>query len=38
VRPRYVGTCSVFLDSTLGGYHVFQITPGERWILDAKCF
>ena len=28
----------MFLDSTLGGYHVFQITPGERWILDTKCF
>jgi uncharacterized protein (AIM24 family) len=28
----------VFLDSTLGGYHVFQITPDERWILDTKCF
>ena len=38
MRPRSVGTGSVFLDSTLGGYHVFQITPGERWILDTKCF
>jgi uncharacterized protein (AIM24 family) len=38
LRPRYVGTGSVFLDSTLGGYHVFQVTPGERWILDTKCF
>ena len=28
----------MFLDSTLGGYNVFQITPGERWILDTKCF
>ena len=37
-RPRSVGTGSVFLDSTLGGYHVFQITPGERWILDTRCF
>jgi len=38
LRPRYVGTGSVFLDSTLGGYHVCRDTPGERWILDTKCF
>lgn len=38
LRPRYQGTGSVFLDSTLGGYHVFTITPDERWILDTRCF
>ncbi|NDC54819.1 MAG: AIM24 family protein [Planctomycetia bacterium] len=38
LRPRYVGTGSVFLDSTLGGYHVMKVRPGERWILDTKCF
>jgi uncharacterized protein (AIM24 family) len=38
LRPRYHGTGSVYLDSTLGGYHVMRITPGERWILDTKCF
>jgi uncharacterized protein (AIM24 family) len=38
LRPRYYGTGSVYLDSTLGGYHVMRITPGERWILDTKCF
>jgi uncharacterized protein (AIM24 family) len=38
LRPRYVGTGSVFLDSTLGGYHRFTITPGDRWILDTHCF
>jgi uncharacterized protein (AIM24 family) len=38
LRPRYVGTGSVFLTPTLGGYHIFQITPGERWILDTRCF
>jgi uncharacterized protein (AIM24 family) len=38
LRPRYVGTGSVFLDSTLGGYHMFRITPEQRWILDTKCF
>ncbi len=38
LRPRYVGTGSVFLDSSLGGYHVFTIDSGERWILDTRCF
>ncbi len=38
LRPRYHGSGSVYLDSTLGGYHVMRIKPGERWILDTKCF
>jgi uncharacterized protein (AIM24 family) len=38
LRPRYSGTGSVCLDSTFGGYHVMKIHPGERWILDTKCF
>jgi uncharacterized protein (AIM24 family) len=38
LRPRYQGTGSVYLDSTLGGYHVMDVTPAERWILDTKCF
>ena len=38
MRPRYEGTGSVYLDSTLGGFHVFRVRPGERWILDTKCF
>ena len=38
LRPRYEGTGSVYLDSSLGGYHAFTITPGERWILDTRCF
>ncbi len=38
LRPRYSGTGSVYLDSSLGGYHLMRIAPGERWILDTKCF
>ena len=38
MRPRYHGTGTVYLDSTLGGYHVMRVVPGERWILDTKCF
>lgn len=38
MRPRYSGTGSVYLDSSLGGYHLMTVKPGERWILDTKCF
>jgi len=38
LRPRYSGTGSVYLDSTLGGYHLLKLTRGERWVLDTKCF
>jgi len=38
LRPRYAGTGSVWLDSTLGGYHVFKLRRNEQWILDTKCF
>jgi len=38
LRPRYSGTGTVYLDSSLGGYHLLEVTPGERWILDTKCF
>jgi len=38
IRPRYEGTGSVYLDSTLGGFHIFDVAAGERWILDTKCF
>lgn len=38
LRPRYHGTGAVYLDSSLGGFHVMRVGPGERWILDTKCF
>lgn len=38
LRPRYQGTGTVYLDSSLGGFHAMEIMPGERWILDTKCF
>jgi uncharacterized protein (AIM24 family) len=38
VRPRYAGTGTVFLDSSLGGYHLMRVKPGERWVLDTRCF
>ena len=33
LRPRYHGTGTVYLDSSLGGFHVMRVAPGERWIL-----
>ena len=38
LRPRYSGTGTVSLDSTLGGYHLMKVKPNERWILDTRCF
>lgn len=38
LRPRYVGSGVLYLDSTFGGYHRFDVAPGERWILDKRCF
>lgn len=38
VRPRYAGTGTVSLDSSLGGYHLMRVKPGERWVLDTRCF
>ena len=38
LRPRFRGTGSVFLDSTLGGFHLFTVKPEEDWILDTRSF
>jgi uncharacterized protein (AIM24 family) len=38
LRPRYSGTGTVYLDSTLGGYHLMTVKPEERWVLDTRCF
>jgi len=37
LRPRYSGTGTVYLDSSLGGYHLMKVA-GERWVLDTRCF
>ena len=38
LRPRYVGTGELYLDSTFGGYHIFDVRPGEAWVLEHRCF
>lgn len=38
LRPRYHGTGTVVLDSSLGSYHRLEVRRGEKWILDRRCF
>ncbi|KFI32501.1 hypothetical protein CG51_01545 [Haematobacter missouriensis] len=38
IRPYYSGTGSVLLQPTLGGYHLLDVTPGERWILEPGAY
>jgi uncharacterized protein (AIM24 family) len=38
VRPRFTGTGAVYLDSSLGGFHLLDVRHGERWVLDTRCF
>jgi uncharacterized protein (AIM24 family) len=38
MRPRFSGTGAVYLDSSLGGFHMLEVRPGERWVLDTRCF
>lgn len=38
MRPRFTGTGAVYLDSSLGGFHLLDVRHGERWVLDTRCF
>ncbi|HMQ94109.1 MAG TPA: AIM24 family protein [Amaricoccus sp.] len=38
IRPYYDGTGSILLQPSLGGYHVLDVAPGERWILEPKVY
>jgi uncharacterized protein (AIM24 family) len=37
VRPSYSGTGTINLESSLGGYHPFEVA-GESWILDNGAY
>ena len=37
VRPVYTGTGTIFLESSFGGFHVFELR-GETWILDSGTY
>jgi uncharacterized protein (AIM24 family) len=36
-RPIYTGTGVIYLESSLGGYHMFEL-KGETWILDKGAY
>ena len=37
-RPRYRGTGELFLESTLGGYHVIELDGNERWVFNNGTY
>jgi uncharacterized protein (AIM24 family) len=37
VRPSYSGTGTVHLESSMGGYHMFEVA-GESWILEHGAY
>jgi len=38
IRPFYSGTGSIMLQPSLGGYHVIDVEPGERWVLEPGVY
>ncbi|MEI6096805.1 MAG: AIM24 family protein [Alphaproteobacteria bacterium] len=38
IRPYYVGTGSILLKPSMGGYHLLDVAEGERWILEPGVF
>jgi uncharacterized protein (AIM24 family) len=37
IRPRYQGSGEIFLNSSFGGYHVFEVGD-EAWILESGAY
>jgi uncharacterized protein (AIM24 family) len=38
LRPRYRGTGELYLESTLGGFHVMEVNEGEAWIYSPGAY
>jgi uncharacterized protein (AIM24 family) len=38
VRPHYEGTGTILLQPSIGGYHLLDVSPGERWILEPGVY
>ncbi len=38
IRPYYIGTGSILLQPSIGGYHLLDVADGERWILEPGVF
>jgi uncharacterized protein (AIM24 family) len=38
LRPRYRGTGELFLESTLGGFHIMEMNEGESWVFSKGAY
>jgi uncharacterized protein (AIM24 family) len=38
LRPRYRGTGELFLESTLGGFHIMELNGDESWIFSPGAY
>jgi uncharacterized protein (AIM24 family) len=38
LRPRFRGTGTVYLESSLGGFHTLQVKPGETWVIENGAY
>jgi uncharacterized protein (AIM24 family) len=38
IRPYYTGTGSILLQPSQGGYHILDVTLGDKWILEPGVF
>jgi uncharacterized protein (AIM24 family) len=37
-RPRYRGTGELYLESSMGGFHVLEMNEGEDWIVENGAY
>jgi uncharacterized protein (AIM24 family) len=38
LRPRYTGTGELFLESTLGGFHIMEVHEDEFWVYSPGAY
>jgi len=38
LRPYYKGTGELYLESSLGGFHTFELNEGETWVLQNGAY
>jgi uncharacterized protein (AIM24 family) len=38
LRPYYKGTGELYLESSLGGFHTFELNEGESWVLQNGSY
>jgi uncharacterized protein (AIM24 family) len=37
-RPTFTGTGVLYLESSLGGFHILEVRKGESWIIESGAF